>query len=156
MGITPIMDWIAEHYGKKYAPNTRETIRRQTMHQFVDANIALYNADNPSRAVNSPNAVISPACLALLKTHGTPEWDAKIAAYFELWQTLADRYAREREMLMIPVKMPEGKSLKLTPGEHSELIRAIIEEFAGRFAPGSIPVYAGTPARRWATSTKRC
>jgi len=32
VGITPIMDWAREHYGKEYAPNTRETFRRQTMH----------------------------------------------------------------------------------------------------------------------------
>jgi len=43
VGITPIMDWARDHYGKKYAPNTRETFRRQTMHQFCDAGIALYN-----------------------------------------------------------------------------------------------------------------
>lgn len=47
MGITPIMDWIREHYARTYAPNTRETIRRQTMHQFVQANLALYNPDDP-------------------------------------------------------------------------------------------------------------
>jgi len=57
MGITPIMDWVKEHYEKKYAPNTRETFRRQTMHQFVQAGIALYNPDDPSRPVNSPHAV---------------------------------------------------------------------------------------------------
>lgn len=57
MGITPIMDWIRDHYGKAYAPNTRETIRRQTMHQFVDAGLAVYNPDNPARPVNSPAAV---------------------------------------------------------------------------------------------------
>ena len=57
MGITPIMDWISEHYAKTYAPNTRETIRRQTMHQFVQANLALYNPDDPLRPVNSPRAV---------------------------------------------------------------------------------------------------
>lgn len=50
-GITPIMDWVRQHYGKDYAPNTRETVRRQTMHQFVDAGIALYNPDQPNRPV---------------------------------------------------------------------------------------------------------
>lgn len=34
VGITPIMDWAREHYDKDYAPNTRETVRRQTMHQL--------------------------------------------------------------------------------------------------------------------------
>jgi len=43
MGITPIMDWIRANYAKEYAPNTRETFRRQTMHQFCDAGMALYN-----------------------------------------------------------------------------------------------------------------
>lgn len=145
IGVTPIMDWIAKHYGKQYAPNTRETIRRQTLHQFVDAGVALYNPDDPVRPVNSPRAVyqISPGCLALLKTHGTALWDEKLLAYLEQWQTLADRYAREREMNMIPVKLPDGKSLKLSPGEHSDLIRMIVEEFAPRFAPGSDLIYAG-------------
>ena len=69
MGITPIMDWARLHYQKKYAPNTRETIRRQSMHQFVDAGIAVYNPDEPSRPVNSPYAVyqIENAALALLR-----------------------------------------------------------------------------------------
>jgi len=58
IGITPIMDWAREHYRKDYAPNTRETVRRQTMHQFVDAGIALYNPDDAARPVNSPKPSI--------------------------------------------------------------------------------------------------
>jgi hypothetical protein len=41
MGITPVMDWVRLHYKKAYAPNSRETFRRQTMHQFRDAGIVL-------------------------------------------------------------------------------------------------------------------
>ena len=69
IGITPIMDWSRMHYGKSYAPNTRETFRRQSMHQLVDAGICLYNPDMPNRAVNSPNAVyqIAPDVLELLR-----------------------------------------------------------------------------------------
>jgi len=68
IGITPIMEFALEQYGKKYAPNTRETFRRQTMHQFVEAGLALYNPDDPSRPVNSPKAVyqIEPAALTLI------------------------------------------------------------------------------------------
>ena len=57
LGVTPIMEWMNINYGMKYAPNTRETIRRQTLHQFVDAGLALYNPDKPDRSVNSPAAV---------------------------------------------------------------------------------------------------
>ena len=145
MGITPIMDWVRDHYGKTYAPNTRETVRRQTMHQFVQAGLALYNPDDPSRPVNSPRAVyqVSPDALALLRLYGLADWDTALPRYLRQWKTLADRYAREREMNRVPVRIAEGTSIHLSPGEHSELIQAIIEEFAPRFAPGSILIYAG-------------
>lgn len=112
VGITPIMDWAREHYGKEYAPNTRETFRRQTMHQFCDAGIALYNPDKPDRPVNSPKAVyqIEPAALALLRTFGTPAWHDCLTTYLAERETLVARYAREREHSRIPVEIAPGKS----------------------------------------------
>ena len=29
------MDWMASSYGKRYAPNTRETIRRFTLREYL-------------------------------------------------------------------------------------------------------------------------
>ena len=83
VGITPIMDWARKHYGTQYAPNTRETFRRHTMHQFCDAGVARYNPDKPDRPVNSPMAVyqIEPAALTLLRTFGTPTWHDNLVAY---------------------------------------------------------------------------
>lgn len=152
IGITPIMDWAREHYAKEYAPNTRETVRRQTMHQFCDAGIALYNPDQPDRPVNSPKAVyqIEPAALSLVRTFGTPAWHDALNNYLAARETLIARYAKEREQNRIPVKVAPGKKITLSPGEHSELIRAIIEEFATRFAPGSVLVYAGDTGDKWA------
>lgn len=151
MGITPIMDWAREHYGKEYAPNTRETFRRQSMHQFCDAGVALCNPDKPDRPVNSPKAVyqIEPSALDLLRTFGTPAWHDKLAAYLAERETLVARYAKEREQNRIPVEIAPGQQITLSPGEHSELIRAIIEDFAPRFAPGSVLVYAGDPGDKW-------
>lgn len=151
MGITPIMDWAREHYKKEYAPNTRETVRRQTMHQFVDAGIALYNPDNPARPVNSPKAVyqIAPEALALLRTYGLKAWDENLKAYLATRETLAARYAKEREANRIPVQIAPGKEIQLSPGEHSELIRAIVESFGPQFAPGGVLIYAGDTGDKW-------
>lgn len=145
VGITPVMSWAREHYGLEYAPNTRETFRRQTMHQLVDAGIAFYNPDKPDRPVNSPAAVyqISPPALALLQTYGTAAWPTNLADHLSVSQTLAAQYAAAREHYQIPVTTMDGKALSLTPGEHSQLIKAIIEDFAPRFAPGSALMYAG-------------
>lgn len=57
IGITPMMEFARDHYNKLYKPNTRETFRRQTVHQFVAVGIAIYNPDRLDRPVNSPKAV---------------------------------------------------------------------------------------------------
>lgn len=76
IGITPIMEFCKEFYGREYKPNTRETFRRQSMHQFVSAGIALYNPDAPNRAVNSPKAVyqIEEETLILIQNYNTDNW----------------------------------------------------------------------------------
>lgn len=151
IGITPIMEWAREHYAREYAPNTRETFRRQTIHQFCDAGVALYNPDQPDRPVNSPKAVyqVEPAALSLLRTYGTPIWHDALNDYLARRDTLIARYANVREQNRIPVKIAPGKEITLSPGEHSELIRAIVEEFAPRFAPGSVLIYAGDTGDKW-------
>lgn len=72
IGITPIMDWCRQHYNRRYAPNTRETFRRQTMHQFLEAALAVPNPDQPDRPVNSPKSCyqVEPKALDLIRTFG--------------------------------------------------------------------------------------
>lgn len=151
IGITPIMDWIRAHYEKKYAPNTRETFRRQSMHQFVHAGIALRNPDKPDRPVNSPATVyqIEPAALALLRSFDTKSWHGSLMAYLAKRQTLAAQYAHARKQKLIPVRIAPGRKITLSPGGHSELIRAIIEDFGARFVPGGVLISAGDTGDKW-------
>jgi hypothetical protein len=151
IGITPIMDWIRAHYKKSYAPNSRETFRRQTMHQFVDAGIALYNPDKPHRPVNSPAAVyqIEPSALALMRCFGTTFWHTNLTAYLAGRRSLAQRYAQERTQNLVPVRIAPGQKIKVSPGKHSELIRAIIEDFAPRFVPAAELIYVGDTGEKW-------
>lgn len=151
IGITPIMNWARQHYEKDYAPNTRETIRRQTMHQFMEAGIALYNPDKPDRPVNSPKTVyqIEDAVLELLRSFGTLAWHDNLTSYLADRDTLAARYTMKREQDRVPVKIAKGKKITLSPGEHSELIRDIIEEFGSRFVPGGVLIYAGDTGDKW-------
>lgn len=51
--IWDIMGWMKEKYGKEYAANSRETIRRQTVHQFEQARLIDKNPDDPTRPTNS-------------------------------------------------------------------------------------------------------
>jgi hypothetical protein len=121
------------------------------MHQFVNAGIALYNPDKPDRPINSPKTVyqIEPATLTLLRSFGMPVWRNNLMTYLTEREALTDRYAKVREQNRIPVQIAPGKSITLSPGEHSELIRAIVEDFVPRFAPGSVLVYAGDTGDKW-------
>ncbi|HLG96915.1 MAG TPA: BsuBI/PstI family type II restriction endonuclease [Bryobacteraceae bacterium] len=151
IGITPIMDWARRYYGKTYAPNTRETVRRQSMHQFVQAGIALYNPDKPDRPVNSPYAVyqIAPKVLQLLRTYKTVKYRSKLEEYLSVHKTLSQMYARERQMARVPLKVKDGLEIALSAGDHSLLIKAIVEEFAVRFVAGGQLVYVGDTENKY-------
>lgn len=151
VGITPMMDFARQHYGKDYAPNTRETFRRFSMHQMVQAGIALYNPDRPDRPTNSPKAVyqISPAAIDVIKSYGSRKWEEKLASFKRSASTLSAQYAKARQMDMVKVKVRNGLQVTLSPGKHNKLIRAIIEEMAPRFIPGAILVYIGDTGEKW-------
>lgn len=139
------MDFAKEVWAKNYAPNTRETFRRQVLHQFVQANLAEYNPFEPHLATNSPRAhyAISDAALEAVQAFGTPKWKAAAAQFSAQFGQLQKRYAAARDHEKVPVTLPDGKTLLLSPGKHNEVQRAIIEEFAARFAPGSQLLYVG-------------
>lgn len=144
-GVTALMDWMAEHYGKKYAPNTRETIRRQTLHQLIEMGLVLYNPDKPDRPTNSPDNVyqIESSALALFMTYGTGEWNDQLAAYLKSMEGTNRLRVRARQMDRIPVTMPDGATLELSAGGQNVLIKEIIEQFAPRFTPGGGVLYVG-------------
>ena len=151
-GITPMMEFFEQHYGKRYAPNTRETVRRQTVHQFLDAGLIVRNPDDPSRPVNSPETVyqIERSALEMLRTYDSPDWDKNLRTYLSSVETLKARYAREREMAKIPVTVAPGKTIALSPGGQNVLVKQVIDEFCPRFTPGGKLLYVGDTDEKWA------
>lgn len=145
-----IMDFLKEYHGKAYAPNTRETFRRQVLHQFVQAQVADYNPFDPSLATNSPRAhyAVSEAALKVIRKYGTVGWKDAVAAFLKEHNSLVEIYAHRRGGKLVPVTLPDGTTLKLSPGKHNEVQKAIIEQFAPRFAQGAKPVYLGDTAKK--------
>jgi hypothetical protein len=152
MGVTPMMEFFAVHYGRRYAPNTRETVRRQTVHQFVQAGLILPNPDKPSRPTNSPKAVyqVEPSALKLLREFGKPSWTLLLREYLKSIETLKRVYAREREMRRIPLRLRSGEQIALSPGGQNVLVKKIIDEFCPLFTPGGQVIYVGDTQKKWA------
>lgn len=151
-GITPIIDFIAEAYGNRYAPNTRETIRDEAVKFFVEAGLLLRNPDKPDRPTNSGNTVyqVEPSALALLRSFGTLEWSGTLKAYLAKVEEVKREIARHREMARVPVTLPDSKKVALSPGGQNPLIKAIIEDFCPHFAPGGVVAYIGDTENKFA------
>lgn len=149
--IVDIMDFMRRKYKKDYAPNTRETVRRQTIHQFEQARIVDRNPDDPCRPTNSGKNVyqLTPDAAAAVAVYkGKTEFNAAVEGFQAKFGSLRQTYSRARNSLRIPLKLPSGKHVRLSPGAHNELQVAIVEEFGPRFAPGAEVLYVGDTASK--------
>ncbi|RYD59194.1 MAG: methyltransferase [Sphingobacteriales bacterium] len=150
LGVTPIMEWCKVYYHKQYAPNTREAFRRQTLHQFVSAGILVYNPDNPNRPINSPKACyqLTSEAFNLLKSFNTRDWDLNLKRFLEQQPSLVKRYAMERDVEHVVIEQNNEIIGRLSPGQHSKLIKDIILDFTKNFAPSSQVLYIGDTANK--------
>ena len=144
MRVVDMMNFMSEHYGKIYKPNTRETIRKETIHQFVDGAVAERNTDSADRPTNSPkySYCLTDEMLELIKTYGTGKWQSTLKKFVSNKGTLIDKYSQLRDIARVPIVV-NGQEFSFSPGEHNSLQKAIIEEFAPRFAKGTEVLYVG-------------
>ena len=138
------MDFMKSEYRVDYKPNTRETVRKDVLHYFLQSSIIEPNRDNPARATNSPKFCYSltEEFLTLIKYYGKDSWEKRVKKYNKNVKSLVKKYKKERDMQKIPVVI-NGEKLKFGPGAHNQLQKAIIEEFAPRFAQGGEVLYVG-------------
>ncbi|MCO5290480.1 MAG: hypothetical protein M9959_01950 [Chitinophagaceae bacterium] len=151
LGVTKgIMTFVNENYDKSYAPNTRETFRRQVLHQFVQARVVDYNPDDPTLPVNSPRAhyALTSEVLEVVKTYKTRNWKKALKNFIDTVGKLSEVYLKERELNQIPVTLQNGKTIKLSAGKHNEVQAAIVEQFAPRFANGGTLLNLGDTAKK--------
>lgn len=143
--IHDVIVYIKENFGFSYAENCRETIRKQAMHHFRNA---AFIEDN-GKPTNSPNYRyrLTDELLALIRSYGTKSWKTKKKRFLKSHESLIELYESKRTMSKIPV-LVNRKELTFSSGKHNELQKAILEEFAPRFAPNSECLYVGDTIER--------
>lgn len=148
--IHDILHYLKTEYKHIYAENTRETVRRQVLHQFEQARVVDRNPDDPKLPTNSPNThyAVSDDALEVVRAYGQVHFTKLAGKFRERHGALLDIYRAKRTLAEVPVRLPSGDELRLTPGEHNELQRDIIERFAPKFAPGTILLYLGDTAHK--------
>jgi len=148
--IHDILKEIKSRYGRDYAENTRETIRRQVIHQFEQAGLVIRNADDPDLPTNSPKTryTLTDEALNVVRTYGTRSWPSAVSEFVEAHGALIEIYQKNREQTKVPLRLASGKEFLLSPGKHNLLQAKIINEFGPRFAPGTQLLYLGDTARK--------
>jgi adenine-specific DNA-methyltransferase len=144
-----IMQFLRDFYDKDYKPNSRETIRRQTLHQFEQARIVDRNRDDKTRATNSKdnNYSLNEPILAILREYPDGNWQLKIEEYQQDLPRLQDMYQKALDLEKIPLSLPDGREIKLSPGAHNQLHADIVHEFCPRFVgKGGEVLYIGDTA----------
>ncbi len=138
--IHDVIAYTKENYGVVYAENSRETFRKQAMHHFRNAAII----EDNGKATNSPNYRyrLTDEMLILICCFGTGRWEAEKQKFLKSHETLIDLYASKRTMRKMPVRIND-EDFTFSPGKHNQLQKAIIEEFAPRFAPNTECLYVG-------------
>lgn len=148
--IHDILGAIKARYGRDYAENTRETVRRQVLHQFEQAGLVERNPDDPSLATTSPRThyALTDVTIETLRAYGSVAWSETASRFLEEQRNLIEIYRRERDQLRIPLRLSDGAEYHLSPGSHNRLQAAVIEEFGPRFAPGARVLYVGDAAHK--------
>ena len=138
--IHDIIQFANIYYGATYAENSRETFRKQALHRFRTAALV----EDNGKATNSPNYRyrLTDETLQMLKAVGTKLEQTELNRFLAYHEKLMDIYASKKKMTMMPVKI-NGLDFSFSAGKHNELQKAIIEEFAPRFAPNSECLYVG-------------
>lgn len=148
--IWDIMSFMRNEYGKDYAANSRETIRRQTIHQFEQARLVDRNPDDPTRPTNSGNTVyaLTDRVVSVLRSYGTPKFEPAIGKFIKDFSSLQEEYSRRRKRHTVPLRLPDGTTVNMSPGIHNDLQAKVIEFFGPRFAPNAVVLYVGDTAQK--------
>lgn len=128
------------YYGSTYAENSREIFRKRVLHHFRNAALV----EDNGKATNSPNYRyrLTEETLQMVKAFQTSEWKKSVNRFLKYHEKLVNIYASKKKMTMMPVRI-NGADFQFSTGKHNELQKAIIEEFAPRFAPDLECLYVG-------------
>lgn len=145
MRIHDIRVKIKNSYNVAYAENTRESLRKEAVKPFMQAAFV----ENYAPATNSPKYSyrLTEEMLSLLQSYGSDFWELKLADFMQKQESLISKYESKRHLTKIPVQV-NGQKLHFSEGKHNQLQKAILEEFAPRFAQGTECLYVGDTEKK--------
>lgn len=132
-----LMEFMRIEYGKDYKANTREVIRRQTLHQFMQHYLVTKNRDDLERATNSglTNYSLNEEILQVLKIYPNNGWKKLVKGLVNNTAMLMHKHKRRIAKSQVIVNLPNAAAtLRLSAGAHNQLHADIVHKFLPQFA----------------------
>ena len=148
--IHEMLGFMRDTYGRDYAENTRENVRRQVIHQLEQARVVDRNPDAPDLPTNSPKTHyrLTDEALTVLRLYGISGWESELSAFRSSHGVLLEIYQRRRRMREIPIRTSTGEEIRLSPGRHNKLQAQVVTDFGPKFAQGAMLLYLGDAANK--------
>ena len=146
-----IISFWNTHYGESLSKGSYDDVRRRDLVWLVEAGIVLASAANPNASTNDPTrgyAISAEAAELLRSFEDSPAWKDAVQAFTAGKPDLRTKLARSRKKSLIPVRLPSGKEVNLSPGDHNEIQRAIVEDFLPRYGYGAEVLYLGDSTKK--------
>ena len=83
----------------------------------------------------------------LFKSFETDSFNINLRKFLEIHSSLVQKYESKKRMELQPVQI-NGVAYTFSTGKHNQLQKAVIEEFAPRFAPFSSCLYVGDTTKK--------
>lgn len=145
-----LMDFMRIEYGKDYKANSRETIRRQTLHQFMQHYLVTKNRDDLQRPTNSglTNYSLNNEILQILKIYPNEEWKEKAQDLVSNTTRLLHKHKKRIARSQVIVNLPNAETIiRLSAGAHNQLHADIVHKFLPQFASENTQIlYIGDTA----------
>ena len=126
-----IITFVNEHFEEKISSGSYDDIRRKDLKLLVLADIIENSGVNKGAATNDPTRgyALQKDFKNLIVTYKTDEWSKTLKAFNKNKPSLSEILERKRNIEKIPVKLPSGKPLELSLGEHNVLQKLLYNFF---------------------------
>ena len=149
MTTRSIITWINSHLQENISLGSYDDIRRKHLKLPVLAEVILPTKPGAARNDSQRGYAVSDDFGSLARKISEGGYEASLAVKVAAAGSLAARLSATRRLEMIPVVVPEGVTLELTPGEHNRLQHAVVEKFLPRFGYGAELLYLGDTANKF-------
>ncbi len=145
-----IINFVNKNFEENISSGSYDDIRRKDLKLLVLADIVVNSGVNKGSATNDPTRgyALQADFKKLIETYNTSNWNKNLKSFNKNRPSLAEILARKRDIEKIPVKLPNGKPIELSLGEHNVLQKQIIEQFLPRFGSDCVVLYIGDTSNK--------